>query len=116
MAKSSPVPKAQQPVPQFGDRLRFAIWLSAKTLGVDSAKELAEVLGKRQGQLSDWLNETPRPQFENIKLIAETVGVSAAWLDDPASRDATQPNEWPEWWASRVKRRAGTAQAQRRRA
>lgn len=93
--------KRNPSLPTFGERLRFAIWLSAKNLGTESAKELSEVLGKKQGQISSWIKEDPRPAYENIKLIAERIGISAAWLDDPLSPDAREPELWPEWFAAR---------------
>ena len=64
------------------------------------------MLGKGTGQLSSWANENPKPSFENIRLIAETVGVSAAWLDDPTSREAEgkEPELFAQWLAARRSR------------
>ena len=92
----------------FGDRLRFVIWLSALRLGTDSAKELSEVLGKGKNQLSKWVAENPKPGFPTIKRIADVVGVSPSWLDDPTSSDAREPEFFAEWYAARLERqRAG---------
>lgn len=113
MAKlSSGTTKRPEPGSQFGERLRFVIWFSALRLGLESGKDLAAVIGKRPGQLSGWANEDPKPSFENIRLIAETVGVSAAWLDDPTSREAEgkEPELFAEWLA---KRRAREKQRKR---
>jgi len=104
MARNISAQQAKQPTPSFGDRLRFAVWLSGKTLGVDSAKELAGVLGKGGGQLSSWVNENPRPSWENIKLIGEMIGVNPTWLDDPSSKDAKEPTDWAGWWEPRAKK------------
>lgn len=90
----------------FGDRLRFVIWLSAYNLGTESGKELASVIGKRPDQLSKWVKEDPRPEFGNIRLIAEAVGVNALWLDNPAATNAVEPEMWSEWYAQRLARRA----------
>jgi len=103
------------PVAQFGDRLRFVVWLSAQTLGVDSGKELAAVLKKGSGQLSSWVNEKPRPSWDNIRLIADTVGVNARWLDDPMSKDAVEPELFAAWWKPRAEKLLA-AEPQRRRA
>ena len=88
---------------QFGERLRFVVWLAALRLGIESGKDLAAALDKRPGQLSSWIKEDPRPSFDNIRLIAETVGVSAAWLDNPLSPDAEgkEPEKFAEWLAAR---------------
>ena len=92
------------PVPAFGDRLRFVVWLSSYTIGVDSGKELAAALGKGENSISKWVNEKPRPSWESIKLIADTVGVDAVWLDDPSRLGAREPEQWPQWWGSRHER------------
>lgn len=95
--------RQHDPASLFGERLKFVIWLSALRLGVESGKDLAAVIGKGSGQLSSWANENPRPSFDNIRLIADTVGVSAAWLDNPASLDAAgkEPELFAEWLAKR---------------
>lgn len=104
MAKSSAgAAKRSDPASQFGERLRFVIWFAALKLGVESGKDLAAVIGKNPGQLSGWANEDPRPAWENIRLIADTVGVSAAWLDNPDATDAQgkEPELFAEWLAHR---------------
>jgi transcriptional regulator with XRE-family HTH domain len=111
--KHSSVPTKSSPGGSlFGERLRFVIWLAALRLGVESGKELAAAIGKRQGQLSSWIKEDPRPSFENIRLIAETVGISAAWLDNPEAAEAAgkEPELFAEWLA---KRRARAKQRRR---
>lgn len=113
MAKSSSASaQSREPASEFGERLRFVIWFAGLQLGVESGKDLAAVLGKGSGQLSSWVNESPRPSFENIRLIAETVGVSPAWLDNPTSRDAEgkEPELFAAWLA---KRRAREKQRKR---
>ena len=106
MMKVSSPKKQKRSVSTFGDRLRFVIWLSAYNLGTESGKELAQVIGKRPDQLSKWLKEDPRPEWDNIRLIAETVGVSALWLDQPESVEAIEPEMWGEWYAKRQARHA----------
>lgn len=96
--------KKQTIPPGFGDRLRFVIWLSALRLGTDSAKELSAVLGKGSNQLSKWVMENPKPSYATTKRIAEAVGVSPSWLDDPASSDAREPELFAQWWAARQER------------
>lgn len=95
--------KSREPASHFSERLKFVIWLAGLRLGVESGKELAAVLGKGTGQLSSWANENPKPSFDNIRLIAETVGVSATWLDDPAAKDAEgkEPELFAEWLQKR---------------
>jgi transcriptional regulator with XRE-family HTH domain len=90
----------------FGDRLKFVIWLAAYRLGVDSGKELAEAIGVGGTQLSKWANENPCPSFPSIRKVAEAVGVSASWLDDPRAPDAREPEMFAEWWAARQRRAA----------
>lgn len=87
--------------PTFGDRLRFVVWLAALNLGVESGQELAAAMGTAKNQVSKWLNEKPRPSWDSIKLIAKTVGIDAAWLDDPALPGAQEPTLWGEWWEKR---------------
>ncbi len=99
--ETSPGKQNEPQPPPFGERLKFVIWLSAFRLGLDSAKDLAEVLGKRPDQLSRWVKEDPRPSYDTIKLIAEKVEISAPWLDDPKSPDAREPELWKEWWSRR---------------
>lgn len=91
----------RQREPTFGDRLRFVVWLSAYTVGAESGKELAAVLGKGDNSISKWVKEKPRPSWESIKLIADTVGVDAVWLDDPTRSGAREPEQWPQWWEKR---------------
>ncbi len=90
----------------FGDRLRFVVWLSALRLGVASGKELAEAIGSGPSQLSKWIAENPRPEFNSVRRIAEKVGVSALWLDDPSAPDAREPELFAEWWAARQRHEA----------
>lgn len=42
--------------------------------------ELAKILGCRQSQISNWLNEKTVPGFHSIKLICERLKVSADFL------------------------------------
>ena len=88
----------------LGDRLRFVIWLAALRLGVQDQKDFAAAIERSPTQLSTWLAEKPRPAFETIRLIAGAVDISAAWLDDPMSRDAREPELWPQWYAARLER------------
>lgn len=97
MGKSFPAPK----LPTIGDRLRFVAWFAALKLGVDSGQELAALLGGAKNQFSKWVNENPRPSWESIKRIATTVGINAAWLDDPSLPGAVEPEDWAEWWGNR---------------
>lgn len=105
-----------EPASSFGERLRFVIWLAALRLGVESGKDLADVLGKGSGQLSSWANENPRPSYDNIKLIAEKVGVSAAWLDDPSAKESEgrEPELFAEWLAKRRARERDREKHRRR--
>lgn len=98
----------------FRERLLFVIWLSGKVLGVENATQFAQAIGKGASQLSKWVNENPRPEWGSIRSIAEVVGISAAWLDDPMQRDAVEPAEFPEWLAARHSREAAAAKARRR--
>ena len=85
----------------FPERLRFVIWLAALRRGFDSGKDLAKAIGKGPTQLSQWAKA--KPTFASIRLLAEAVGVSPSWLDDPASPDAREPDLFPEWLAARQK-------------
>ncbi len=91
----------------FGDRLLFVIWLAGKVLGVDNGKQFAAAIGKGPSQLSRWLNEDPRPNWETIKAIADSVKISAVWLDDPSRADATEPPDFAEWLRARRQRAKG---------
>lgn len=85
----------------IGDRLRFVIWLSALRLGAWTSKEFASAIGKAESQIPRWVREAPRPDWPNIKDLASSAGVSAAWLDDPRSADAKEPELFPEWLTAR---------------
>ena len=39
--------------------------------------QLATRLGLKQSQISEWLKGKSKPGYDNIKLICETLGVSA---------------------------------------
>ena len=39
--------------------------------------QLAEKLGLKQSQISEWLKGKSKPGYDNIKLICQTLGVSA---------------------------------------
>ena len=39
--------------------------------------QLANKLGLKQSQISEWLKGKSKPGYDNIKLICETLGVSA---------------------------------------
>lgn len=39
--------------------------------------QLANKLGLKQSQISEWLNGKSKPGYDNIKLICQTLGVSA---------------------------------------
>lgn len=88
----------------LSERLLFAVWLSGKILGTENSKQFAAQIQKGASQLSKWVNESPRPSWENIKLIADAVRISAVWLDDPSRSGAQEPDEFPEWLASRRRR------------
>lgn len=85
----------------IGDRLRFVIWFAALRLGAWTSKEFAAAVGKAESQLSRWVRDAPRPDWSNTKDIAGKVGVSAAWLDDPASPDAQEPELFQPWLRAR---------------
>lgn len=68
------------------------------------------MLGKRQDQLSKWAKGKAKPEWLNIRLIAEAVGVDPRWLDDPNSPGAEEPTDFPDWFAAQ---RARAAQRKR---
>ena len=39
--------------------------------------QLATKLGVKQSQISEWLSGKSKPGYDNIKLICETLGISA---------------------------------------
>lgn len=39
--------------------------------------QLATKLGLKQSQISEWLKGKSKPGYDNIKLICETLGISA---------------------------------------
>lgn len=39
--------------------------------------QLAAKLGLKQSQISEWLKGKSKPGYDNIKLICETLGISA---------------------------------------
>ena len=39
--------------------------------------QLANKLGLKQSQINEWLNGKSKPGYDNIKLICQTLGVSA---------------------------------------
>lgn len=60
-----------------GTRIR---WVVEKHLGTTQT-EFARRMGIRQPQLSRWINDPSRPPSEaSLQAIAETGGVSVAWL------------------------------------
>jgi len=85
----------------FGERLLFVIWLSGKVLGVENAQQFAKAVGKGASQLSRWVREDPRPNWDSIKRVADAVGVDALWLDEPGRKGAVEPPDFPEWLAAR---------------
>jgi len=51
-----------------------------KDLMVDfnlNQSQLADKLGLKQSQISEWLKGKSKPGYDNIKLICQTLGVSA---------------------------------------
>lgn len=114
---NTPVKKKLTPPPTLAERLRFAVWLSGATVGVESAAELAGVLKKGSNQLSDWVRGAKRPSADNLRQLAEVVKISAAWLDNPDSVEAAgkEPVEF-YGWVTAQRERAKIAAAQRKRA
>ena len=60
----------------------FRTWLELNYIewqknegGRKTVKEYAEYLGTTQSTLSSWLNETRKPQEENIRKIADKLGL-----------------------------------------
>lgn len=39
--------------------------------------QLASKLGLKQSQISEWLNGKSKPGYDNLKLICQTLGISA---------------------------------------
>lgn len=39
--------------------------------------QLASKLGLKQSQVSEWLKDKSKPRYDNIKLICQTLGISA---------------------------------------
>ena len=39
--------------------------------------QLADKLGLKQSQISEWLKGKSKPGYDNIKLICQTLGISA---------------------------------------
>lgn len=81
----------------MGERLLFVIWLSGKVLGADDSKSFAAAIGKGPTQLSRWVSEKSRPEWDTVKKIAQAVGISAMWLDDPSHPDAIEPPDFATW-------------------
>jgi transcriptional regulator with XRE-family HTH domain len=104
--KLSDVDEKEKAPSTFGERLLFAIWLSAKTLGTDNSKQFARAIGKGAPQLSKWVNEKPRPEWPSIKKIADAVGIDPLWLDEPTREGAKEPDDFPAWLRARRKRLA----------
>jgi transcriptional regulator with XRE-family HTH domain len=106
VAQSSIQVSQKESPSSFGERLGFVIWLAGKVLGVDSGKQFAQAIGKRSSQLSRWLKEDPRPEWATIKRMADAVGVSPMWLDEPTANGAVEPDDFPEWLVARRRRLA----------
>lgn len=77
------------------------MWWSALKLGTWTGKEFALKVGKLETQISGWVREDPKPGWEIIKLIAGAVDVSPAWLDDPRTAGAEEPELFAEWLTAR---------------
>jgi transcriptional regulator with XRE-family HTH domain len=86
------------------ERLLFVVWLGGKILGAENSKQFAEVIGKGAPQLSKWINEDPRPSWENIKLIADAVRIDPVWLDAPTRENAVEPTDFAQWIGARRER------------
>lgn len=89
------------PPSTYGERLRFVMWLAELELGVSSGKDFALAAGKRENQISRWLKEDPKPGWEITKGLAILAGVSPAWLDDPLTPGATEPELFGRWLDAR---------------
>jgi hypothetical protein len=87
--------------PAFGDRLRFAMWLSAMQLGTWNAKEFAAAVGRQETQISRWAREDPKPGWDVIKDLAVRVRISPTWLDDPSTPGAMPPEMFDQWLDAR---------------
>lgn len=96
--------KENEPLSTMGDRLLFTIWLAGKVLGVDSAKDFADAIGKGATQVSNWVKGQKRPEWDTIKRIADAVGINAVWLDDPTRSEAVEPPDFAEWIRPRRER------------
>lgn len=92
------------PASTLGERLLFAVWLGGKILGAENSKQFADAIGKGAPQLSKWVKEEPRPSWENVKLIADAVGIDAGWLDDPTRAGTVEPPDFAQWFAARKDR------------
>jgi hypothetical protein len=104
----------KQKIPStFRERMLFVIWLAGKVLGTDNSQQFARALRKGASQLSKWVNENPRPEWESIKKIADTVRVDPMWLDDPIRPGAHVPPDFEEWLTARRERQAAEAKPRR---
>ena len=97
---SIPVTQENEP-PSFGERLTFAIWLAGKVLGVENSEQFARAAQKGPSQLSKWIREDPRPNWESINALAKAVQIDPVWLDDPTRPNAIEPLDFPQWIAAR---------------
>jgi transcriptional regulator with XRE-family HTH domain len=94
--------QGEKPAPsELGERLLFTVWLAGKILGAQNAKQFAEVIGKGAAQLSKWVQGKPRPSWESIKLVADSVGIDPVWLDDPTRAGAAEPADFAQWLAAK---------------
>lgn len=106
VSKSSKSSSKRISPPSLRDRLLFVIWLAGRELGVENAKQFAEAIDKDPTQLSQWVREEKRPSWASIKKVADAVGVSPLWLDEPTREGAVEPEDFQRWLISRRKREA----------
>ena len=85
----------------LSERLLFAVWLAGKTLGAQNGKQFAEEIGKGAPLLSRWITGEKRPNWDSLKTVADAVGISAIWLDDPTRPEAVEPPDFGQWLIAR---------------
>ena len=100
-----------RPTSTLSERLLFVIWLSAKVLGTNTGQAFAAAVGKQAAQLSKWLNGELEPSWATIKVLADGVKISAAWLDDPTRPEAVEPPDFATWLAAQRSQRDATRKA-----
>lgn len=85
--------------PSYAERLDFAVWLAQLTMGIADQGDLGVAIGKAANTVSKWRGK--QPSFEQSRLLANAVGISASWLHDPALPEAVVPELFGTWLESR---------------